>query len=437
MIASMYRSENARLGIAVRGALRGLIEATLPNGLRVRLLSNRAAPIVSVYTFFKVGSRNEQPGITGISHLFEHMMFNGSKRYGPKQFDRILESRGGRSNAYTSHDMTVYHEEVAAEALEVVFDLESDRMASLAINDSSLESEREVVKEERRLRVDNEPGGLLDEELGALMWKAHPYRWPVIGWMGDIENIRREDCERYFRTYYAPNNAALYVVGDFDPGRTLSLVRRYYGRILAGPPVPPVVNSEPEQRGERRASVEHPVQAPLMMIGYHAPPAESEDTLALDVLQYALTVGDGSRLARSLVFERPLAVSVSMDWSWRIDPGAIIFYLELKPDSKAAAVEKALFEELEKVCSARLRPRELAKAKNNLKAHLLHGLATNSGKAHALGSYELLRGGWRASLELASRYDAVTAEQVRAAAERYLTVEKRSVATLLPSRASR
>jgi zinc protease len=434
---STSRSSDGRLEGAVRDALRGLVEATLPNGLKVRLLSNRAAPIASVYTFFKVGSRNEEPGITGISHLFEHMMFNGSKRYGPKQFDRMLESHGGRSNAYTSHDMTVYHEEVAAEALEVVFDLESDRMASLAINDSSLESEREVVKEERRLRVENEPAGLLDEELGALMWKAHPYRWPVIGWMGDIENIRREDCERYFSTFYAPNNAALYVVGDLDPGRTLSLIKRYYGAIRAGPPVPPVVNSEPEQRGERRAAIHHAVQAPSLMVGYHAPPAQHEDTLALDVLQYALTVGDGSRLARSLVFERPLAVAVSMDWTWRIDPGAIIFYLELKPDSQPPSVEKALDDELEKMRSTRLRPRELLKAKNNLKSHLLQGLATNSGRAHALGSYELLRGSWRSSLDLASRYDAITAEQVRAASERYLVPEKRSVATILPSKAGR
>jgi predicted Zn-dependent peptidase len=418
---------------AVRDALRGLVEATLPNGLKIRLLPNRTAPIASVYTFFKVGSRNEQPGITGISHLFEHMMFNGSKKYGPKQFDRVLESHGGRSNAYTTHDMTVYHEEVAAEALEIVFDLESDRMGSLLINDATLESEREVVKEERRLRVDNEPAGLLDEELGALIWKAHPYRWPVIGWMGDIENIGREDCERYFRTFYAPNNAALYVVGDFDPHRTLSLIRRYYGRIRSGPPVPPVVNSEPEQRGERRALVRHAVQAPSMMVGYHAPRADQEDALALDVLQYALTVGDGSRLVRSLVFEQPLAVAVVMDWGWRIDPGAIVFYLELKPDSKPERVEQALYQQLEKVCAEGLSARELTKAKNNLKSHLLQGLATNSGKAQALGSYELLLGDWQSSLDLAIRYDAITAEQVRAVSERYLRPEKRSVTTLLPT----
>src|SRR5215472_9160574 len=256
-------------------------ESRLANGLQIRLLPDHTAPIASLYTFFRVGSRNEQPGITGISHLFEHMMFNGAKKYGPKEFDRVLESHGGRSNAYTTHDLTVYHDEVAAEALEVVFDLESDRLAHLVINDTSLQSEREVVKEERRLRVDNEPAGLLDEELGALIWKAHPYRWPVIGWMGDIENIRREDCERYFCTFYAPNNASLYVVGDFDPSRTLSQIRRYYGGIRRGPPQPPVVNSEPEQRGERRAAIKHAVQAPSLMIGYRAPSAQDEDVLAL------------------------------------------------------------------------------------------------------------------------------------------------------------
>src|SRR6202022_111007 len=195
---------------AVRRSLRDLEEATLSNGLRVRLLPNRAAPIAALYTFFAVGSRNERPGITGISHLFEHMMFNGAKRYGPKEFDRVLESRGGRSNAYTTHDMTVYHEEFAADALETVFDLESDRMQSLTLSEESLEKERQVVKEERRLRVENEPAGLLDEELGTLVWKAHPYRWPVIGWMRDIDSIRKEDCEAFFRTYYAPNNACLY-----------------------------------------------------------------------------------------------------------------------------------------------------------------------------------------------------------------------------------
>lgn len=405
----------------------------MANGLRVRVLPNPAAPIASVYTFFRVGSRNERPGITGISHLFEHMMFNGAKKYGPKQFDRVLESHGGRSNAYTTHDVTVYHEDIAADALEKVFDLEADRMGHLVISDAILASEREVVKEERRLRVDNEPGGMLDEELGTLVWKAHPYRWPVIGWMGDIERITRSDCEIFFRTFYAPNNALLYVVGDFEPSRALERIQRYYERIRRGPPLPAVPDSEPEQRGERRSTLRHPVQAPHLMIGYRAPAARDEDSLVLDVLQYALSVGEASRLVRALVFDKRLAVSLYVDWTWRIDPGAIVFYLELKPDSTPERVESALYQELEKVAHRGISARELEKAKNNLKSHLLQGFATNAGKAQALGSYELLLGNWRGGLDLGDRYEAVTAKQVQSACEKYLVPHGRSVATLVPA----
>jgi len=427
------RSSPTPFKTALRKSMGELQEATLANGLRVRVLPNPAAPIASVYTFFRVGSRNERPGITGISHLFEHMMFNGAKKYGPKQFDRVLEAHGGRSNAYTTHDVTVYHEDIAADALEKVFDLEADRMGHLVISDEILASEREVVKEERRLRVDNEPGGMLDEELGTLVWKAHPYRWPVIGWMGDIERITRLDCEIFFRTFYAPNNALLYVVGDLEPSRALERIRRYYERIRRGPPLPPVPDSEPEQRGERRSMLRHPVQAPHLMIGYRAPAARDEDSLVLDVLQYALSVGEASRLVRSLVFDKRLAVSLYMDWTWRIDPGAIVFYLELKPDSAAERVESALYQELEKVAQRGISGRELEKAKNNLKSHLLQGLATNAGKAQALGTYELLLGNWRAGLDLGDRYEAVTAKQVQSACEKYLVAHARSVATLFPA----
>jgi predicted Zn-dependent peptidase len=418
---------------AVEHTLQELQEATLTNGLRVRLLPNRSVPIAAVYTFFLVGSRNERPGITGISHLFEHMMFNGAKRYGPKEFDRVLESRGGRSNAYTTHDMTVYHEEFAADALETVFDLESDRMQSLILNEESLERERQVVKEERRLRVDNEPAGLLDEELGTLVWKAHPYRWPVIGWMRDIENIRTSDCEAFFHTYYAPNNACLYVVGDFEPQRALGEIRRYYEQIPAGPPVPTVLDSEPDQRGERRSVIHHRVQAPALMIGFHAPAAAEQQALVLDVLQYVLGVGEGSRLVRRLVFEQGLAVSVIVDWSWRVDRGAFVLYLELKPGSDPERVEAAVYRELEKVALQGPSARELAKAKNNLQSHLLQTLVTNAGRAQALGSYEILLGGWREILNLTRRYQPITAKQVQSACAKFLAPDNRSVVTLRPA----
>ncbi len=408
-------------------------EATLPNGLKVRLLANHQTPVVSLYTFFQVGSRNERPGITGISHLFEHMMFNGAKKYGPKKFDRVLESNGGRSNAYTSTDMTVYYEDFAAEALETVLDLESDRMRSLRINDDSLTSERQVVMEERRVRVDNDITGTMDEELGTLVWKAHAYRWPVIGWMKDIENITRKDCEQYFRTYYAPSNAVLYICGAIDPKKTLALVRRYYGNIPKGPKPEPVLDAEPEQKGERRAEVRHPAQSPSLMIAFRGPAARDEDTFVLDIIQYALTKGEGSRLVKKLVYDTQLAISVMVDWGWRVDPGAIIVYLELKPDSEPRKVEEALYAELARVASEGLTERELQKAKNNLRADHLRELATNSGRAHAMGHYEMLLGSWQDGLSLPSVYATTTNEKVKEVAAKYFMPERRSVVTLIPA----
>lgn len=426
------RKRAVSLPPALKAIADSVIEAQLPNGLKIRLMPSDAVPTCSLYTFFKVGARNERPGITGISHLFEHMMFNGAKKYGPGQFDRVLESNGGTSNAYTSNDVTVYYEDFMAEALEKVIDLESDRMRSLQVTPKMLESERQVVMEERRLRVDNEIGGLMDEELSTLVWKAHPYRWPVIGWMKDIENIKREDCLDYFRTFYAPNNATLYVSGDFDPKQALALIKKYYGNIKAGPPVPPVMDAEPDQKGERRADVRHPAQAPSLMIAWRGPAATDNDTLVLDVLQYALSVGQSSRLTRALVFEQEIAVGISVDWTWRFDPGAFTVVMELKPDGDPKKAEAALYAELAKVAEKGLDPRELEKAKNNLSAHLLRELATNNGRAHALGTYELMLGDWREGLRLPERYESVTGEQVRAAAAKYLSAEKRAVVTLVP-----
>jgi predicted Zn-dependent peptidase len=360
------------------------------------------------------------------------MMFNGAKKYGPKQFDRVLESNGGRSNAYTSNDMTVYYEDFSSDALETVLDLESDRMAALRISDITLASEREVVKEERRVRVDNDITGTMDEELGTLVYKAHPYRWPVIGWMADIENISRHDCEEYFRTYYAPSNAVLYVSGDIDPKKTLAPIRRYYGGIPKGPKPLPVIDAEPVQKGERRAVVRHPAQSPSVMIGFRGPRATQEDTLVLDIIQYALNKGEGSRLVKGLVYEQQLAVSVMLDWGWRIDPGTIVFFLELKSDSDPQKVEAALYAELERVARDGLTEREMQKAKNNLRADQLRELGTNTGRAHALGHYEALLGSWREVLTLPSRYASVTNEQVKAVAAKYFAPAHRSVVTLVP-----
>lgn len=407
-------------------------EHTLTNGLRVRLLADRTTPTVSYYTFFQVGSRNERLGTTGISHLFEHMMFNGAARYGPKEFDRVLESRGGHSNAYTSNDVTAYYEDFAADALETVIDLESDRMRSLRIDDEALEQEREVVKEERRLRTDNSVFGLMEEQLEALLFLAHPYRWPVIGWMDDIERITRADCEAFFRTYYAPGNAAVYVVGDLDVDATLRQLEAAYGDIPAGPAPAPVAQGEPPQRGERRASVRFPAQAPALLAGWRGPRGRDADAAALDLLQVCLSVGESSRLRRRLVQDEELAVGVSISWGWRIDPGVFFVFAELAPGVKVDTAERAIWQELAKIAAKGVSAAEVKRAKALLRSAVLHELATHHGVAHALGQSEALLGDWREAGRALAQYDVLGPKDVARVAAEYLDPSRRSVVVLEP-----
>jgi predicted Zn-dependent peptidase len=404
----------------------------LPNGLRLRMLRDPSTPTLSYYTFYQVGSRNEQLGTTGISHLFEHMMFNGAAKYGPKEFDRVLESRGGHSNAYTSNDVTAYYEDFAAEALPTVVDLESDRMASLRLTSESLEQEREVVKEERRLRTENSVFGLMEEQLEALVFLAHPYRWPVIGWMEDIQRITRDDCEAFFRTYYAPGNAAIYVVGDLDPDATVALIERHYGGIPAGPAPAAVPAGEPPQRGERRAVVRYPAQAPAILAGWRGPAARSPDANALDVLQVCLAVGESSRLRRRLVQEAEVAVSVSISWGWRIDPGVFLAFAELAPGADVERAESLLWAEIAKVAERGVTGAEVARARALLRSSVLHELATHHGTAHALGQAEALLGDWREAGRALEHYAAVTPRDVRRVAAEYLEPSRRCVVVLEP-----
>ena len=407
-------------------------EHKLPNGLQIRFLPDRSLPVCTLYSFFRVGSRNERPGITGISHLFEHMMFNGSKKYGPKEFDRRLEAAGGTSNAYTSNDLTAYYEDFASEALPLVLDLEADRMASLLIDDASLAREREVVKEERRFRTDNDIDGMLDEALGALAFVAHPYHWPVIGWMSDIESISRAECEAYFRAYYAPNNCTLVLVGDFDPGDALDRIERLYGSIPAGGPLPPVPAGEPPQKGERRAQIRYPSQAPALLAGFRAPEGRDPDSLVLDLIETALGSGEGARLKRALIYQQELCVDSRVYFGWRMDPGLFEVSLKLAPGVDPGRAESALWAELARVCDELLTDRELDRAKNMVRAQLLRALATTNGRAHSIGQMELMLGGWRAMLDLPDRYAAITAAQVQRVARRTFAPHRRNVVTLIP-----
>jgi len=405
---------------------------TLPNGLVILLHEDHSVPAVTFWQWYRVGSRNEGPGITGISHFFEHMMFNGSKNVPPKEYDRIIESNGGVSNAFTDRDMTAYYEDIASDRLEVLFRVDSDRMRELLLAPELLKSEIEVVKEERRLRTDNDISGMLDESLYATAFLASPYRWPVVGWMADLNRMKRDELVSYFRTYYAPNNCILVLTGDFDSKSALALIQKYFGDIPAQTPSQPPINSEPEQRGERRAQVRYPAENESFQMGYKAPNAKSEDTWVLDILSSILGDGESSRLHQSLVYEKQIALDASTFFRSRIDPTLFEFAVEMKPGKPAREGEAVLDEVLSRLVKEGPSPRELEKAKNALEADLVKSLKTNNGVGEQLGFYEHVYGDYRTLYGAIERYRKVTLEDCKRVARATFVPERRTVVELVP-----
>ncbi len=405
---------------------------TLQNGLKVILMEDHSVPVISRWTFYRVGSQNERPGITGISHFMEHMMFNGAGKYGPKEFDRILESNGGYSNAFTSEDMTGYFEDFASSILDLCLDLDSDRMKSLALDPKYVTSELDVVKEERRLRTDNSVEGTMYEELYALAYKAHPYGWPVVGWMSDLEKITREDAVKYYQTYYSPNNAILIIVGDFDTKKALELVHKYYDGIPPHPLPERVRTVEPEQLGERTAEVHKAAETPQILVGYHMPDVKSKDIYALDVLQYVLSEGQSSRFYKKLVRDLGLAIYAGANADWRIAPSLFTIDVKIKPGKSAAECEKVVYDMLADVAANGITPAELARAQNQIEANFWRSMQTVNGKARKIGTYEIYFGDFNEILRVQDRYRAVTADDVKRVAKEYLEQKNRDVVTLVP-----
>ena len=405
----------------------------LDNGLTILVQADPLLPILSYVTTYKVGSRNERPGITGISHLFEHMMFNGAKKFGPKQFDRVIESNGGYSNAYTTHDITSYQDIVPSDKLDVVLDLEADRMRDLDLSERMLSSEREVVKEERRTRTDESPIGALFEHLYAGAYLAHPYRWPVIGWMADIDAISVQDIQDYFRLHYQPANAVVALCGAIDPERAIEQVARRLGDLPSPGVMPgPVVRSEPPQRGERRIVLRKEAQLVTFLEAYHAVPADSSDLHVLDIIQAILADGDSSRLRRRLVLEDDLAVDVHVDFPWMMDSGLFVLSTTVRPEADAARVQAVLDEELARFVSEPPDANELRKAKNQLQADCFRRLKTTEGRADMLAMHEVLFGNHAALFDTPAKFEAVTIEDVVRVASSVLRPDNRTVAWLDP-----
>ena len=410
---------------------------TLKNGMKVLVQPDHSIPNVALYIFYRIGSRNEHPGTTGLSHFFEHMMFNGAKKYGPGDLDKVMEANGGANNAYTTQNVTVYQDWFPHSALPLIYDIEADRIRDLTFDPKKIASEREVVASERRLSVDNDNGGLLDEQLWATAFIAHTYQWPVVGWMSDIEHWTMDDLKHHFEMGYSPSNATMVVVGDVSPEEIFQLCEKYIEPIPSHAPPPPVTTVEPEQLGERRLVVHKPAELPLIMIGYHVAQTSDPDYYALNILRSILFQGESSRMYQRLVDKDQLALDVSSSVEPAFDPTLAIIVAQPRQGVDPQACEKAIYEELEKVKSAPVSDQELEKAKNNRLVEFYREMRTINGRANTIGTYEVFMGDYNKLFDAAKNYSTVTKEDVQRVAKKYFGANNRTVATLLPENAEK
>jgi zinc protease len=409
---------------------RDVQSVTLANGMQIIIWPDHDIPDVALYNWVRVGSRNEVPGITGLAHFFEHMMFNGTSTRAPGEFDRTLEANGARNNAYTSSDTTVYQDWFPRSALETVFELEADRLRNLAFDPKVIESERSVVHSERRLRIDDSHFGRLQEQVQATAFLAHPYGIPTIGWPSDIQSWRIEDLKKFFATNYAPNNCTLVLVGDVEPARVLALARKYLEPIPAQEPPEPIRTSEPPQLGERRVNISADAQTPLLQFAYHGIAGSDARQPALDLLARILTDGDASRLHRALVEEQKVAVSADGYVEGGFDPGLAWFFLSLPAGGDTAKAEAAFTREIARLVKDGVTAEELSRARNQALADFWRGLATIDGKAQALGDYAVLRGGYQRLFDAPRAYESVTTQDIQKLATELLQPGNRTVGVL-------
>jgi predicted Zn-dependent peptidase len=403
---------------------------TLKNGMKFLVVEDFSIPNANMYLFYKVGSRNEHQGITGLSHFFEHMMFNGAKKYGPKMFDQTMEFNGGANNAYTTENVTVYTNWFPASATEVIFDLEGDRISSLSIDPKMVESERGVVLSERSTGLENSPWEQLSQTLGGVAFLEHPYHWPVIGYEDDMKNWKQEDLERYFKTYYAPNNCVVVVSGGIKMEEVKKMAEKYLEPIPAQPAPPKVNIVEPVQTGERRVMVQKEAATPYLMIAYHVPEAKHEDFYALNILSSVLSSGKSSRLYTTLVDKLQLATSANASFGESFDPTLFQFYAVSAKGVAESAVEQAIYDVLEKIKNEGITEAELQKIKNQKLMEFYNQVETIDGKSNNIGTYEVFFGDYRKMFDAPDAYNKVTAADVQRVAKKYFTKQNRTVGVL-------
>lgn len=417
-------------------------EFNLNNGLKIIIIEDHKVPIATFQIWYRVGSRNEISGKTGLSHLLEHMMFKGTHKYGPKTFSKIIQRNGGIDNAMTTRDYTMYFETLSSDRIGIAIDLESDRMRNLILDPKETLSERDVVMEERRLRYEDDPQNSLFERVIALAIMAHPYRNPVIGWMSDLSNMKVEDLREFYDRNYRPDNAFIVIAGDVRADEVIEKIKNSFGNIgdtgkedSPGISIKKVVSSittEPQQRGERRFTFKKEAEMPYIMAAYHTPSIPHEDSYALDVLSTILSGGKSSRLYRSLVYEKKIALEAGSDYSGMyIDPFLFFLWATPSPGKDIKEVEKALYDEIEKIKDNLPSEREIQKAKNQIESFFIFSQDSLYMQAMITGKFEIL-GDWRLKNRYIEGIRRVTPQDVQRVAKKYLNEDNRTVGILIP-----
>ncbi len=409
-----------------------VFETTLANGLKVILLENHKAPLATFHVWYRVGSRNEEWGRTGLSHMLEHMMFKGTKKYRPEEYSRIIQENGGETNAFTSRDYTGYFATLGSDRVQVVMDLEADRMPNLNLREEDFVTERMVVIEERRQRTEDDPQAFLMEQLEATAFLVQPYHWPIIGWMEDLMRFTLEDLKRHYQTYYNPANSFLVAVGDFRRGEMLSRMEKTFGGIPQAVAPQQEKPKDPPQAGERRIFVKKEAQLPFLVMGYRIPNLRHPDSYVLEVINAILSGGKSSRLHQKLVLERQLALEADSENSLLSkDPALFYVYATPLPGKQVGEVEKALEEEIERLQKEPVEQRELEKVKNQLEASFIYSQDSLFFQAILLARYEIAQS-WKVIDQYLPLIRRVTAQDIQRVARQYLIPDNRTVGTLIP-----
>ncbi len=426
---------------ALVGACAHVHETTLDNGLKVIVKPDRRAPVVVSQLWYKVGSSDEPAGLTGISHVLEHMMFKGSERLGPGEFSRIIAELGGRENAFTSKDYTAYYQQLEKSRLPVSFELEAERMRKLRLPDDEFQKEVKVVMEERRLRTDDRPEGLLYEQFMATAYQVHPYRNPIIGWMDDLKTLRVEELKDWYRRWYAPNNATLVVVGDVEPRAVFDLANKYFGAIPRAEVAPNAAPAEPPQRGTRRTRVAAPAEVPSILLGFHVPQFRTGrewEPYALEVLAGVLDGGNSARFARELVREQQIANNADADYgSVARYPGMFTISATPARGHDSEELERALLAQIERLRQEPVSDAELERVKAQVVAGNVFNRDSLYYQAMQIGMLETTGAGWRLMDDYVEGIRRVSARQVQEVAQRYLIETNLTVAVLDPQPANK